>query len=199
MSFAEEFQATDEDVCEQDCGEETEDGDEIARRAELTRQITDVETGGAQETQEDRELPKESNSRENQHQDAVNQTFRNDGTERLGEGHSVHALQRGAAGDLAGAGNDEAGGIGDKDGIDANAAARLFAQRLQCLLPTKRTNHLRNNAKQKRKTHPTPICLMKYAVKKNLTARVAIHPPKNTQTKKEGKTDAKNFLEEGTH
>ena len=40
---------------------------------------------------------------------------------------------------------------------------------------------------------------MKNAVKKNLTARVAIHPPKNTQTKEEVKTDAKIFLEELTH
>ena len=100
-----------------------------------------------------------------------------------------HFFQCAATGYFAHARNDQAGCIRQKYGIDASAAARLFAQRFERHFPTPGARHLWQYAERKRQQHPRPVHLVGDALKKIGPVGASIHPPQNAQSEQKGQHD----------
>lgn len=131
--------------------------DEVAGMREASQEAAHIDTGFLEEVEEHRHLAKQGDACDEKHQKGVNHTFRNHGTETLGKRGAVVATQESAAHHLADARYHQTDGIGDKDAMDATAAARMFVHGIERLFPAPSSHHLCQDAERQRQEHPLRV------------------------------------------
>ncbi len=94
----------------------------------------------------------------------------------FGKRNAVPSLQYGTSGKFTRSGDDETQGITEEYGVDAYAAARLFANGLQRLLPSPSSEELCRDTEGERQQHPGPAHLVEQYLLHLLEIESAIHP-----------------------
>lgn len=161
-------------------GEEAaEDGDPPAGGGEASDDGCGIETGLAEELEEHGELAQESDEGDEEHEGGIDDAFGDDGSEGFCKGNSSVLLQCATAGDLANAGNDEAGGVAEEDAVGTEARGGLFAHREEGHAPTEGTENEGYDAKGEGDGHPQPIDVIDDTIEDFVPVCAAIHPPQD--------------------
>ena len=132
--------------------------------------------------QEIGELQEKGHDREQKDDEAVDETLGHHCAQGFGKGDAVVFFQCAATRHFSNARNHQARGIGEENGIFANPAAAVNAQRKERHAPAPGPHLLGQNAENERNDHPAPFHFCEIR-KGGIPFRVAIHPPQNPYAK----------------
>lgn len=166
------------------------EGDEPSGRGKRVEPCTEVGAGAGKEVDEDGELEQQDGGSDDSQQQGIDDALGDDRTDGFGETDSVVACEHSAAAHLSDAGDDEAGHVGEKDCMNAGAAARMFAQRLEGLHPADTTQNHGRDSGNERDEHPAPRHVMEQGGANALEIEFAVHPPEQGAAKQDGQEGA---------